>query len=270
MARSQVAQHGSRKGASPWVAAGHGQRRPATDFPERVSAVSGAPQAPSASRWPVLAIIVAMGGLSVLAWKLNEAQEEAAWLKRSVAHLTTVARASLDGHAGTKRRLAEANASQLSLYRFLSAIGKQDELLQGDLRAVRTRLEEAVLRSAQETDARSVQDAMLRESLDQETMRREKSQQTAARLEGESQRLATVASELERRAMGLTTDNRGLTAEVERQRGIISTLEFENASLRSGAAARQQEMCGMRTTIGFLETRINCLLRELHHLRCHR
>jgi chromosome segregation ATPase len=83
--------------------------------------------------WQLLAIVAAMTGLGMLSWKLHQANEEESRLRRTVGNLSTLARASIQDLAHTKRRLIYATDDKRLLQRVLTVSGRtEQELTQGN------------------------------------------------------------------------------------------------------------------------------------------
>ena len=240
-----------------------------------VRAVETAATTPrSSSTWELVALITAMTGMGILAWKLHESQGETNRLGIEVKNLTTIAQASLADHRYTKRLLDDANADKRMLSRFLTEAGAAEKHLKRDLTSLLQIHEQTLATSEQqaqewsrETQALSAQSTELRTSLDSEASQRAEAQNAADFYQGKSQQLEGEAEQLTQAVIGLRQENGAMDYEIGRLRHCLSAAESENASLHSANASLEREVSSLSSSVSSLESKISCLERELCQAR---
>lgn len=227
-----------------------------------------------ASLWELVALIAAMTGMGILAWKLHVSQSETHRLKVEVQNLTTIARATLADSSYTKRLLGDANADKRMLTRFLTDAGAAEADLKQSLTSLHRTHERSMATHEQQAQewslqnqALSAQSTQLQTSLYDEANQRAEAQQAAAFYEDKSEQLEGEAQNLKQAVIGLRHENGAMDYEIGRLRHDLSSAESANATLRSSNASLEHEVSRQNSCISSLESKISCLEREICQLR---
>lgn len=225
----------------------------------------------------VLTILVAMGGLGMMAWMLDEKREENSRQQGTLRNFATLVRASLQDHEHTKRLLADARADKRLMQHFLSEAGRTEQELKEEIGNARVNHDKAVHLGQQHVQAWSAHGTALKASLEAELSKRGETEQVAAHFEAEAHRLAGETAGLHDQMSRLQQEGTAILEELGRLQSYSLSLEGENSALKNCNEQLHGEVRGLQSekdvqqaTISSLQSRIICLEGEVSQLSCQR